>query len=695
MSTFSELRKIAQLLLQEGGEATARSEFIRFLDDHADDAPILPVLNALTIRLGLFPYLSHSLEAISESEALAVAYHSPSVFGARDFVFHSEQQQVYEKLLDGQNVILSAPTSFGKSAILDALILSERWANIVLIVPTVALIDETRRRLAGLESSHRVISHPAQSIGERNVFVLTQERFLELNPRPLVDFFVIDEFYKLGSTTGEDLRRSTLNIAWRELRSTGAQYYLLGPNVNGLDERLAEELRNSLFVSDFNTVVVDVEDRSSVDDPEQDVKKFLADEAEGPTLVFVSAPSRAAGLATRLINEDAPPLVKEVASWMQDNYDPSWDVAIALTGGVGVHTGPMPRSMQRAVIRLFEMRQIETLVCTTTLIEGVNTVARNVVVFDKKIDRKPIDFFTFSNIRGRAGRMLKHFVGRVITYAPPPLVEEATVDIPIDSQSENASLATLVQVEPSELTDRARVRLGEVLGQGALSIETIRLNRGMDPERQIEVADRLLDGSDLLHDISWSGAPTAAQLRSVLTLAYDQLLEPSQRRGMNVNIIMGKLQNIRASAGSVRAAVESQLPYAFPSQSRSDVVDDILSFQRNWMGFRIPSMLRAVSLIQNEIARRLGAPRANYEYAIREIEGLYLPPFIAELEDYGLPLPVGLKLSAMGLRGESIEEVVAALGNMARDAVVLQRLSRVERWFLSDVASGLAKELKV
>ena len=135
------------------------------------------------------------------------------------------------------------------------------------------------------------------------------------------------------------------------------------------------------------------------------------------------------------------------------------------------------------------------------------------------------------------------------------------------------------------------------------------------------------------------------------------------------------------------------MPYMRPGQTRSNVVDDVLSFQRNWMGFKIPSILRAASSIQREVAQERGERASNYEYLIREIESLYLPAFIAELEDYGLPVPVGAKLAKLGLRGESIEDVVSALVRMARDQRVLSALTRVDRWFLADVASGLTKEM--
>lgn len=691
---FRELRAISDLLLTEESETVARERFVRFLDGFGATGPLLPVVDSLAIRLGLYPYVSPQAQLSSESEALSVAFHTPSVLAREEarFSFHAEQQRVYERLMDGQDVILSAPTSFGKSAIIDALLLSERWANIVVLVPTIALIDETRRRISKLGTTYTVIAHPSQARGERNIFVLTQERFLELDPQPAVDFFVIDEFYKLGDGETDHKRRATLNIAWRTLRNTGAQFYLLGPNIDALNSELDGDLRAAFISTDFTPVVVDVEDRSHVEDRLSDMKSFLDNEADGPSLIFASTPGRASELAFELATGAADPFVIELAEWVSRNYDPEWFVPKALTGGVGTHTGPMPRSLQRAMVRLFSMGKIDRLVCTTTLIEGVNTVARNVVIYDKKINRKPIDFFTFSNIRGRAGRMLKHFVGRVITYADSPERQESTVDLPIESQSSSASLATIVQLDRNELSRESLDRLAEVLNQTDLSLSTIKKNRGLDPLLQISAARRMRATSAAdFESLSWSGIPRNDQLGAVITVAYEELLQGTDRSGENPRSLMAKLSTARTAQGDVPALVRAALPYQRAAQSRSDVVDDVLAFQRNWMGFKIPSMLRAAASIQGEVARDRGERVASYEYVVRQVESLYMPQFIAELEDYGLPIPIGIKLAALGLRGETIEDVLVSIVRMSLDQNVLGQLEPVERWFLSDVASGLKR----
>lgn len=662
---FDELRELARYTRMPELREEGRDRLIRFLDSYTGAAPDQPIVDSLCVHFGLFPYLGPSRAFLSTSEALAFEFHRPAVeLRDEDFVFHADQAAIFYRLLDGESIILSAPTSFGKSVILDALVASGKWDNLVVIVPTVALIDEVRRRLVRFTHRYNLITHPSQEASERNIYVLTQERFLELPDEPVVDLFMIDEFYKLGSHNPDDQRMSMLNIAWNRLRSTGAQYYLTGPNVHSLAEALDSDLRESLYVSDYRTVAVDVEDRSDVpdDDRIQDMAAYWAG-LEGSTLLFVSAPARAERAAVEVSQfsaiEEPTEFATKVAEWLAENFHPSWRIVEALRAGVATHTGPMPRSLQRIMIRLFASADVSTMVCTTTLIEGVNTSAKNVIIYDKKIDRKPIDYFTFSNVRGRAGRMASHYLGRVITYMPPPEEELTEVDIPIDSQGSDAPLSSIVQLPESELTGTSHTRLEDVMEQTNLSIETIRANRGFDPELQVEAARLLLASRNLRSNFAWSGYPTGSEARAVLEFGFLNLLAPRQRRGMNINRLWGMLNAVRDTDGNLQDLVSRQFAYKFPNEDLSDVIAGVLAFQRNWMGFTIPSLLRAVQSIYNEVATSLNEPRGNYEFYLSQVESLFLAPSLLDLDEYGLPLPLALRFSEMGMaRGQDVAEVL-------------------------------------
>lgn len=143
--------------------------------------------------------------------------------------------------MDGKSLVLSAPTSFGKSLVVDALIASGRYDIVVMIVPTIALVDETRRRLNRFKSTHKIVTHPDQALGEKSVLVMTQERVIERNDVTHIDLLIIDEFYKLDPPQEQDSdRASALNHALYKLRKLTRQTYLLGPNIDGVEDERRE-----------------------------------------------------------------------------------------------------------------------------------------------------------------------------------------------------------------------------------------------------------------------------------------------------------------------------------------------------------------------------------------------------------------------------------------------------------------------
>jgi hypothetical protein len=88
---------------------------------------------------GLFPYLTEEkVGEVKLRDAIArEIYRSPT----RATVFmHRAQYSILNKLLAGDSIILSAPTSFGKSFLIEELLLSGKFNNILIVVQTVAII---------------------------------------------------------------------------------------------------------------------------------------------------------------------------------------------------------------------------------------------------------------------------------------------------------------------------------------------------------------------------------------------------------------------------------------------------------------------------------------------------------------------------------------------------------------------------
>jgi hypothetical protein len=104
------------------------------------------------------------------------------------------------------------------------------------------------------------------------------------------------------------------------------------------------------------------------------------------------------------------------------------------------------------------------LICTSTLIEGVNTSAKNVFIFDKQISNTNYDYFDFRNIAGRSGRMGRHLVGRIFLFHEPPEVRDFELHIPALGEDSLLPDSVVLNLPDETLSDQARLRKQFLLG---------------------------------------------------------------------------------------------------------------------------------------------------------------------------------------------------------------------------------------
>ncbi|MBW3244314.1 DEAD/DEAH box helicase [Epibacterium sp. DP7N7-1] len=352
---FQALKNIVALTNKASTHFQGRDLVIRSLANFEAFSDVGQQLLASLVRsTGLHPYLSRFLHQKSFEDRLAYEMHS-SVVADQKVTLHSEQSKVLNLLLSGENVIFSAPTSVGKSLIVDAYISQKMPNKAVIIVPKIALIDETRRRfLNKFGETCKVITHPSQEANSEacNLYVLTQERVLDRDDLDDVDFFVVDEFYKLNIPSDKkDRDRSVdLNLAFSRLASTGSQFYLIGPNIQSVNG--IHKYYHCFIQTYFSTVAVDIK---NFDLPAKgSARKKLIELCESfnpPTIIYCQSPSKAAEVARYLIEELILPDIsetQEAAQWISQEYHEEWIVHHAIRKGIGIHHGGGAKSASTA-----------------------------------------------------------------------------------------------------------------------------------------------------------------------------------------------------------------------------------------------------------------------------------------------------------------------------------------------------------
>lgn len=665
---FQIIKEVEMLVVTE---QTVGQEFVlRLLARIEDFQGMESMIHSLVRQVGLFPYLEE--ENLSLKDTIAYEVHRPSGF-KENIVFHHAQAEVYYTLLRGENVVLSAPTSFGKSLIIDSIIASQKHSNIFIIVPTIALIDETRKRLSKFKDLYKIITHPSQSFSQRNIFILTQERAIEIIPDVNVDFFVIDEFYKLSPQKTDEERCHILNQVFYMLVKKDAQFYLLGPNIEQVTISLLDNVKFKFIKTDYKTVVSE-RHLVNLKDGEAPIERLLelSSSLENPTLIFCQSPASANKVAKAFCDSNKFEKTdenKDLVDWLRDNYHSQWILPDCLEYGVGIHHGKIPRAIAQKCIKLFNEGKIRFLICTSTLIEGVNTKAKSVIVYDNKIARTKFDYFTFNNICGRSGRMGSYFIGHIYLFHEPPAPELPLVDFPIFTQTDDAPEKLLINVDVEDLNESSKRKLNKYFEQDVLSQETLKKNSYIDLDKQLELASFIQSKLNRVHNLMrWEQYPTNEQLKSACRLIWDYFVSSKKRisgvsSGEQLHFRLNQFReakNIKNFIATIIKTEDVQTP-----DSINCAIELAFDIQRHWINYQFPRYLMSLGDIANDIFRKNNLPLCDYSYFASLVECYFMAPYVILMDEYGLPIQISKKIGDMIEISSNMDDALKQLSNFS------------------------------
>lgn len=661
-SAFSYLKTAEQLLSNPKHRSAGRELIIRALDARNQFTAVHALLRHLVRKSGLYPYLKTQFQDLTLSEeCILKTYQTPI---SSDIVFHSMQFRIYELLLEKRNVILSAPTSMGKSAIVDSLVASGKFKKLVIVLPTVALVDETRRRLEErFGHIFQIIHHGTQRSEQENIlYVLTQERVNDRDDLESIDLFVLDEFYKLafkrkkdGEIDDEDERVPALNSALSKLLRCSKQFFMTGPFINGVSG-LPSTSRNYTFIpTDYNTVAVDVTFFNIK--PESVDKKNAAlittlKRIHGPTIIYCKSPGRAVKVAKFLLKAGVTePVEDDYLSWLDQHYHPKWEYTRAFRNGIGLHYGGLPRAMQQYTIDKFNRGELPFLICTSTIIEGVNTVAKNVFIYDNRAGNFSIDRFTHGNIKGRAGRMGVHFVGKVFCMEELPKQGDCfEVEIPLGTQPEELPLNFLAGLQPEHLTDFSQSRFETGISASKAGKDFLRKHASFKFET-VEAAFDFVSTCDKseFQSCLFAGIPKPG-FAHLLARFVDLVCAGSLKKLAlinNISVIHARISAylMAPSHESYLTQQISRIPADSNSEELSEEINHALNFASRIFGYAIPKALALLEDIVNlELEDKHLEFRASYGHLRSVFENYHLHPAWAGLEEMGIPVQLLHKL---------------------------------------------------
>lgn len=620
------------------------------------------ILDHLLGELGLYPYVGNAKNTSKDLFRRSI-FTTPQ---DENKIFHIRQAEVFHRIINGENIILSAPTSFGKSLIIEALIATREFTNIVVVVPTIALMDELKKKLYKYSDTYKIITQVAQKSDQNNIYILTQERVLEHVGLGIIDFFIIDEFYKLAPTTKDDERCDRLNLAFKKLYAKCKRFYMLGPRINGLAAGIEDELRCTFLKFDSYATVATNEFFYPIVSKGKDADKDLERDTilldilnsfgnNEQTVIYCKSPKRASSLMVKLL--DSGLLNQKIRNedfsiWLGENFHYDWSLVEGLKHGIAYHHSQLPRAVASLIVDYFNSSDINIIICTSTLIEGVNTNAKNIIIYDDCITRRTkLDMFTFNNIAGRSGRMFEHFVGNVYILGEKPQNELPFIDMPIVTQSENASDSLLLHMG-AEVSEPNKEKIKGYYEQQTIPISLILKHQGIHPSKLIEFANALIDKCNAWNGLMrWDGIyPTSPQLMHLSKILFKYFNVSSMGGGAvrSDTQLHKKIIDVINKVDDKVLIVRDQKFWASRSSSYNidDAIQAVFNFKKNLINYNLPKIIYAISDIQELIFKRFSYPFGDYKSFASTLENFYFPPAVNSLEEFGIPIQITKKILA-------------------------------------------------
>lgn len=361
-------------------------------------------------------------------------------------VLHKFQKEILDLYQAGQvnKYFLSASTSFGKTHLMYEIIKKKQYKNILLIFPTIALLSENYEKIIADPALQNYKVHTlSQSlpvrdcagVNEYNIFIFTPERYLsfvDINGAHDMDFVFVDEVYKLDNDfiVEEESQENERDTAYRlalffsNLKSN-VDVFLCGPYIDIVEGcSFAKFLDdNGIRVKNYNNL--ELVNKKMVVYGGKKEERLLQNLSEivknkENALVYCQDPGAAENYSKKILKYDCviPTHSTEdfniFISHLENTYGKEWTLIRCLKKGIAFHHGLVPKYIQKDIIKFFNAGIIKVLLSTTTITEGVNTSAKNMIILHPKKGNKRLKKFDAQNIVGRAGRFLEHYSGNII-----------------------------------------------------------------------------------------------------------------------------------------------------------------------------------------------------------------------------------------------------------------------------------------
>lgn len=314
-------------------------------------------------------------------------------------------------ILNDNNLFLSAPTSFGKTFIALEYIARNKHLldNIVFVVPTISLMNELRKKCFNFFNENYILITSDSELEQykdvpKKFMIVVPERisskkFKEYINKTNIDLLVYDEIYKLKYEAKQQETNSRIikmNSIYKYLIKESRKILLLGPFIRNVDF-FKSDIKIVKFITNLNLVYNEIKlNKSNAIFKNHDEKKFVYFKSPNSITSFINK--------TDLVNNEDQfdNFDEDIIDWISENIHPEWYYSIYLKKGIGIHHGRTPLFLRKYIENEYSKPDgcIHTILCTSTLMEGINTPTNKLIIYDP-----PRGTFELNNLIGRVGRL--------------------------------------------------------------------------------------------------------------------------------------------------------------------------------------------------------------------------------------------------------------------------------------------------
>lgn len=392
-----------------------------------------------------------------------------------EYSFHiSEEDIVYcnkfqKEFIDGvenlSNIVsVSAPTSAGKSFIVrkwlkyNLELNNNHSVNLAIIVPTRALINQfeqdLKQELFEIKDRVGIVSMPfiksKMTKKNKTIYIFTQERmsiFLSKNKSINFKTVFIDEAHKIGDNARGVLLQDVIDEIIRRNQKTKVVF--AAPFAKNPEDIYTQASRIKSYTETVNRnyfhicrrslprkwkVIAELPDNTKSTIAKIDLNKsiptgeykilaswsYIIGKNDYGNLIYANGGGQAENIAEFIYDLESNTLlddnkdINDLIELCQTIVHPDFLLIKLLKKRIAFHYGSMPQLIRQKIEELFNNKTLKYLICTSTLLEGVNLSCKNIFVRKpQKGNRQKMSGADLFNLLGRAGRLGKEFSGNI------------------------------------------------------------------------------------------------------------------------------------------------------------------------------------------------------------------------------------------------------------------------------------------